>query len=189
MTTTESLEATARHPRRRRPGNRGTPRHGAARHGGRRALGQAVAALASAAIVGAAVLFVVAPTTVALAVSVQARVLAPARHAKVPAHREVLYGRVENVVGAPLRGASILVIERVGRRERVVARIRTGRNGTYRRSLLLRRGRYVLELEARISGRIITKVRAIVLVPGHAYEASARATARRLFSILPVGSY
>ena len=140
------------------------------------------AGLISLLVVGGAVLYVLAPTSEALAMSVSSRASHLAGH-------EVIYGEVTDYTHHVVHNADVLIYSLVHGRHILVRELRAGPNGTYRTVLEKPRGIYVVELVVRANGRTLTRLRTMRLVPGRDYRVSGRVTVHDLFAFLPVSSY
>jgi hypothetical protein len=141
-----------------------------------------ITATASAALVGGAALYLAAPSAMALAVTMHQTGTTAKSH-------EVLYGRVVNMKGKPVAGATVLLMQQVGSRDTVVGSFQTSAKGVYRGSLTLPEHVYFVKFQALLSGHNLVGTRSIILAPGRAYDVSAKATTHAVFSMLPVGSY
>ena len=130
---------------------------------------------------------VIAPTTVAFANT--------SSTSSIVGRSDVFYGKV-TLDGKALNHARVVLYHFVGgyqpRNLRVDSIFFSGRNGTYRRALNLRPGRYYEQISYRESNgrvRISHPVRQLNVTPGHAYRTDARATHRGVFTFFPAGSY
>lgn len=140
------------------------------------------AGLISLLVVGGSVLYVLAPNSEALAMSVSSRTSHLAGH-------EVIYGEVTDYTHHVVHNADVLIYSLVHGRRVLVRELRAGPNGTYRAMLDTPRGVYVVELVVHANGRTLTRSRTMHLVPGRDYRVSGRVTVHDLFAFLPVSSY
>ena len=153
------------------------------RRGPVRRLGRAVAAgTVSLAVVAVAGLYLMAPTTPALALDVSAHA---ASHA---AGRELLYGDVLDFHGHVVHHV-LVEIETTGRGRHRVALIHPTASGEYRVAEHLARGRYEIVLVVDYGGHRLMKVRDVVLGPGRDYRVVGHVTLHDVFTLLPVSSY
>lgn len=138
--------------------------------------------LASAMIVAIGGLYLLAPTTEALAMNVQ-------QHADTSNHREVIYGSVKTYQKVPIQGAEVIIYKNVNGRKDVLKILHDQANGTYRSVVILPKGPYFVEVIVILGGRTLTHTKKVFLTPGRDYKISARTTIHNVFSLLPVSSY
>jgi hypothetical protein len=140
-------------------------------------------------LVGA--LYLVAPTSVAWAISV---------HVKHDSHHaghndqpgtEVVYGKATDSKGNGVSGVQILVLDSQHNSRHPLATIVSGADGTYRQTLSLRNGKYVLAV---VSGSgnhhdAHGTTKTVDLKSGNTYQTSVHLKKFGLFFFLPVSSY
>ncbi len=133
-------------------------------------------------VVGGSVLYVLSPSSEALAMNVSSR----ASHAD---GHEVIYGEVTDFTHHVVRNADVLIYSLVHGRRVLVRELHTGPNGTYSGMFDTPGGVYVVELVVHVGGQTLTHFRTMHMVPGSDYRVSGRVTVHDLFAFLPVSSY
>jgi hypothetical protein len=138
---------------------------------------------ASLSIVVGAGLYLLAPTSEALAMTVSTHASATL------GHKEVLYGSVVDYHGVAIHSAEMVfgTVDH-GKRE-VFNTLYTHPSGAFRGVVAVGPGEYFVELIVHTSGHDFTKTRDLAIAFGHYYKVSGRVTISNVFAILPVTSY
>jgi hypothetical protein len=130
---------------------------------------------ASLLVLTVAVVYLVAPTTEALAVTLQSH------HASVGKKHEVIYGKVLNSSSKPIRGATITVGDPLA--------TKTSTKGVFREVLSLAPGKYSVGCSLRVGGKILHATTNAYLSYGSAYDLRCKVTVRNVLYVFPVGNY
>jgi hypothetical protein len=133
-----------------------------------------MAVAASLLVVAVAVVYLVAPTTEALAISLNS-------HVTISKNHEVVYGKVLNSASKPIAGAIINVDG--------AKSVKTSGRGIFREVLSLTPGTYSIGCQANVGGHHLSASTNANLRYGHAYHLSCRVTLHNFLYIFPVGSY
>jgi hypothetical protein len=151
-----------------------------------------IVACTSAGVLLTGALYLVAPSNDAWAVSVHVR---PRAHHS-SGHRnqrgtEVLYGKATDSNGNGVSGVTLLVLDDNHNSRHPLATIVSETDGTYRQTLTLREGKYVLAV---VSGnghhrKAHGTTKTLRLSDGNTYQTSVHLQRRGLFFFLPISSY
>jgi hypothetical protein len=144
----------------------------------------AVTALASALAVVGTGWYLVSPPQTALAVEV-----ATVMTTRVAAGHELVFGTVRDSKGAPVPRAAVTIGHRVGNRFVTDVALKTAGDGTFRKSLALAAGAYLIKVVSKVGGKTLTTTHAIKLTPGRAYSVTVKQLRKGGLTIVPVRGY
>ena len=150
-----------------------------------------VVACTSAGVLLTGALYLVAPSSSAWAINVRERRTAHHGGHQDEVGTETLYGKATDSSGDGVSGVTILVLDDHHNSRHPLATIVSGADGTYRQTVSLRDGKYVLAV-VKGSGRhhdAHGTTKTLRLASGNTYQTSVHLKKFGLFFFLPISSY
>ena len=150
-----------------------------------------IVACTSAGVLLTGALYLVAPSSVAWAVNVRERHGAHNAGHKDQRGTEVVYGKATDTQGNGVSGVTLLVLDDKHDSRHPLATIVSVADGTYRQTLSLRNGKYVLAVASGTGHRRDAHgtTKTIKLSAGNTYQTSVHLKKFGLFFFLPISSY
>jgi len=141
-------------------------------------------AAASLAVLALLAVYLLFPTEMALAVSIDRSGLRPAL-----ARSEVIYGSVYGLRGGPVAGVTVSLEQREDRKWTTVLSVTSQSDGTFRQVARLPEGEYLVVVSDGDRHSRLAATRAIQLAPGYAYRITVRLVRTGIILLFPVRAY